>query len=87
MDTLIKRKEIAAGLTAQLRITNLMELNIGCVLQAVSQHRASLKNPPFSADDYLDCLLKQKLPETVARLTPFKLLFMILKKNSFHMLE
>jgi len=56
-------------------ITDLMELDIGCVLQAVSRHRASLKNPPFSANDYLDCLLKQKLPETVARLTPFKLLF------------
>lgn len=44
MDTRIKRKEIAAGLTAQLRITDLMELNIGCVLQAVSRHRASLKS-------------------------------------------
>ncbi|EJI86959.1 hypothetical protein AEST_05050 [Alishewanella aestuarii B11] len=52
-----------------------MELNIGAVLEAVRRHRASLKNPPFTAEEYLDCLLKQKLPETVTRLSPFKLLF------------
>lgn len=56
-------------------ITDLMELNIGCVLEAVRRHRTSLKNPPFTADQYLDCLLKQKLPETVTRLSPLKLLF------------
>lgn len=56
-------------------ITDLMELNIGSVLEAVRRHRASLKNPPFDPEQYLDCLLKQKLPETVTRLSPFKLLF------------
>ncbi|WP_423185345.1 PIN domain-containing protein [Alishewanella sp. d11] len=56
-------------------ITDLMELNVGAVLEAVRRHRASLKNPPFTAEQYLDCLLKQKLPETVTRLSPFKLLF------------
>lgn len=48
-------------------ITDLMELHIGAVLEAVRRHRASLKNPPFSSREYLDCLLKQRLPETVSR--------------------
>ncbi|UUN15086.1 PIN domain-containing protein [Idiomarina loihiensis] len=56
-------------------ITDLMELNIVAVIQAVRHHRASLKNPPFTATQYLDCLLKQKLPEAVSRLSEFKALF------------
>lgn len=55
-------------------ITDLMGLNISAVLEATRRHRASLKNPPFTAQDYLDCLLKQRLPETVSRLRPFELL-------------
>uniref|UniRef100_UPI0032DF5400 PIN domain-containing protein n=1 Tax=Azotobacter salinestris TaxID=69964 RepID=UPI0032DF5400 len=55
-------------------ITDLMELHIGAVLEAVRRHRASLKNPPFSSREYLDCLLKQRLPETVSRLRAFELL-------------
>jgi hypothetical protein len=56
-------------------VIDLIDLNVGCVLEAVQRHRGSLKKPPFSPDEYLDCLLKQRLPETVARLTPFKVLF------------
>lgn len=55
-------------------ITDLMGLNTSAVLEATRRHRASLKNPPFTAQDYLDCLLKQRLPETVSRLRPFELL-------------
>ncbi|WP_349618571.1 hypothetical protein [Azotobacter salinestris] len=55
-------------------ITDLMELHISAVLEAVRRHRASLKNPPFSSREYLDCLLKQRLPETVSRLRTFELL-------------
>lgn len=44
-------------------------------IQAVRHHRASLKNPPFTATQYLDCLLKQKLPEAVSQLSEFKALF------------
>lgn len=55
-------------------ITDLMALNISCVLQAVRRHRASLKSPPFSAREYLDCLLKQRLPQTVSQLRPLELL-------------
>lgn len=35
-------------------ITDLMELNVSSVLEAVRRHRTSLKKPPFSAPDYLD---------------------------------
>lgn len=55
-------------------ITDLMALNLSAVLQAVRRHRASLKNPPFSSREYLDCLLRQQLPKTVSRLRSFELL-------------
>ncbi|MEE8058498.1 MAG: PIN domain-containing protein [Pseudomonadales bacterium] len=52
-------------------IRELMESNISVVIEAVRQHRASLKNPPFSKSEYLDCLLKQQLPQTVSWLREF----------------
>ncbi len=55
-------------------ITDLMGLNISVVLEAARLHRASLKKPPFTLRDYLDCLLKQRLPETVSKLRSFELL-------------
>lgn len=51
-------------------IADLVDLNIAAVIEAARRHRTSLKNPPFTVDDYLDCLLKQRLPETVSRLRP-----------------
>lgn len=55
-------------------ISDLIELNIGTVLDAVRKHRAGLKNPSFSAGEYLDLLLKQRLPETVSKLRPLTLM-------------
>ncbi len=52
-------------------ITDLIGLNTGEVIQAARNHRNSLKNPPFTSDEYLDCLLKQELPRTVSRLRQF----------------
>ena len=51
-------------------ITSLSDLDITLVLEAARRQRASLKSPPFSADEFLDCLLRQQLPETVSRLRP-----------------
>jgi hypothetical protein len=48
-------------------IAHLIDLNPAWVLAAVARHRASLKNPPKSRDDYLDTLLQQGLPETVSQ--------------------
>jgi hypothetical protein len=49
-------------------IAHLIDLNPAWVLAAVERHRASLKSPPKSRDDYLDTLLQQGLPETVSQL-------------------
>ena len=46
-------------------IMDLMDLNIGKVIEAARNHRSSLKKTTFSADAYLDCLLKQQLPQSV----------------------
>ncbi|QZY93057.1 PIN domain-containing protein (plasmid) [Pantoea dispersa] len=51
-------------------ITDLTELDIAVVLDAARRQRASLKSPPFTPDEFLDCLLSQQLPETVSRLRP-----------------
>lgn len=55
-------------------ISDLLELNIGAAIDAVRKHRSGLKNPPFTADEYLDLLLKQRLPETVSKLRPLTLM-------------
>lgn len=43
-------------------------LNPARVLAAIAQCRRSLKNPPKTAEEYLDTLLQQGLPETVSQL-------------------
>jgi predicted nucleic acid-binding protein len=55
-------------------IADLWDLEKAAVLEAAQQQRASLKNPPHSARQYLDKLLQQKLPETVKLLSSFELL-------------
>lgn len=54
-------------------IMDLWDLHMGKVLAAVAEHRASLKNPPKSQDDYLATLLQQGLTNTVATLSDFRL--------------
>ncbi|CAG9184579.1 PIN domain-containing protein [Cupriavidus pampae] len=54
-------------------IMDLWDLHKGKVLAAVAEHRASLKNPPMSQDNYLATLLKQGLTNTVATLSEFKM--------------
>jgi predicted nucleic acid-binding protein len=53
-------------------ITNLIGLNAPKVIQAVRGQRAGLRNPPRTADELLDILLQQQLPETVRLLRRFK---------------
>ena len=52
-------------------ITQLLDLNAGAVCGAAKGHRASLKAPPKTVDEYLATLIKQHLPETVSRLREF----------------
>ena len=49
-------------------IVHLLDLNPGMALNFVTRCWKSLKNPPKTADEYLDILLRQGLPETVAGL-------------------
>jgi hypothetical protein len=49
-------------------IRHLIDLNSGTVCGAAREHRASLKNPRKSVDEYLDSLAAQELPLTVAAL-------------------
>lgn len=55
-------------------IVDLWNLDQSAVLEAARRQRASLKNPPHDAREYLDKLLQQKLPETVERLSSFAFL-------------
>lgn len=55
-------------------IADLWDLDKAAVLEAAQRQRASLKNPPHNARQYLDKLLQQKLPETVKLLTAFEFL-------------
>ncbi|MGP8292066.1 PIN domain-containing protein [Vreelandella zhanjiangensis] len=55
-------------------LTDMLALSPGSVIQAVQRHRKSLKNPPFTADEYLDLLLNQRLPEAVSQLRSFQIL-------------
>lgn len=52
-----------------------MGLQPALVCQAAAEHRASLKNPPKTQDEYLDTLLKQGLTQTVAELKKWKYAF------------
>lgn len=53
-------------------IVYLMNLDASVVIEATRRHRAELKNPPLSINEYFDCLLKQRLPKTVLRLRQFE---------------
>ncbi len=52
-------------------VTHLIDLAPGEVVAAARDQRAALRNPPFSVAEFLDCLARQRLPETVVRLRAF----------------
>lgn len=49
-------------------LSDMFELDSAACLLAAQRHRRSLKKPPFSTDEYLNCLLNQKLPLFVGNL-------------------
>jgi predicted nucleic acid-binding protein len=53
-------------------IFDLLDLHSARVCEAAANHRRSLKNPPKTADEYLDTLLKQGLTQTVGLLREWK---------------
>ena len=52
-------------------IRHLLDLDPFAVCEAVKCQRQSLKNPPMTATEFLDCLERQELPQTVALLREF----------------
>ncbi|KSQ21705.1 PIN domain-containing protein [Pseudomonas aeruginosa] len=54
-------------------IADIWDIDQAAVLQAAQCQRASLKNPPHTAQEYLDKMLQQQLPESVKLLTEFAL--------------
>ncbi|MEN2432794.1 PIN domain-containing protein [Comamonas sp. F1-6] len=53
---------------------DLMDLDLAAVLNAASKHRASLKNPKLTAQEYLDMLERQGLTQTCRKLAAYSLL-------------
>ncbi|MFO7907036.1 MAG: PIN domain-containing protein [Pirellulaceae bacterium] len=53
-------------------VTHLIDLVPAAVCAAAKRHRASLKNPPKTVDEYLAALANQRLPETVSRFREFE---------------
>jgi predicted nucleic acid-binding protein len=53
-------------------ISHLIDLSASAVVEAAKRHRASLRKPPKSAEEYLDALSRQELPETVRRLREYE---------------
>lgn len=47
-------------------ISHLLDLNASRVCFAAETHRARLRNPPKTVDEYLETLLRQGLPQTVS---------------------
>jgi predicted nucleic acid-binding protein len=52
-------------------ITHLLDTESISVCLAAKRHRQSLRKPPKTVAEYLDCLAAQQLPATVARLSQF----------------
>jgi hypothetical protein len=52
-----------------------LDLHPARVCESAANHRRSLKNPPKTADEYLDTLLKQGLTQAVGLLREWKAAF------------
>lgn len=50
-------------------IADQFDMDAANVIKAARNHRSSLKKPPFTPEAYLDCLMRQELPQTVNRLS------------------
>lgn len=55
-------------------ISDLLDLNLALVLNAVRKARSNLKTPRISVEEYLESLLKSGLPMTVKTLGMYKLM-------------
>ncbi len=61
--SILKNYQIEA-ITPDDFVLELIDINEKAVIQAANQQRNTLKNPPFTLEDYLQTLIKQGLVET-----------------------
>lgn len=54
-------------------LSDLYYIDASSILKAAQNHISSIKNPPFTVREYLNCLQKQKLPNFVSLLRPMSL--------------
>lgn len=52
-------------------VRHVLDLDTAVALSAVRNHRAGLRKPPKTVDEYIDTLSRQGLPETVTFLRPW----------------
>lgn len=52
-------------------LSDMMELNPSLVIQAAQNQRRSLKKPPLTPSEFLECLLRQRLPGFVSKLNTY----------------
>jgi predicted nucleic acid-binding protein len=65
------------GLTAihpDVFLADMFELDPSRAIFAAQRQRNSLKNPPMTAEEYLDSLQRQKLPTLVSKLRQFEMI-------------
>jgi predicted nucleic acid-binding protein len=53
-------------------LSDMFELDPSAAILAAQRQRRSLKNPPMTASEYLDCLQRQKLPTLVSHLRKYE---------------
>jgi hypothetical protein len=66
------RKYDVEALSPDCFIVGLIKVAPEQVCRAAREHRRSLKHPPKSAEEYLETLRRQSLPETVAALSQLR---------------
>jgi predicted nucleic acid-binding protein len=52
-------------------LSDMFEHNPSLAVLAAQRQRRSLRNPPMAVDEYLDCLLRQRLPGFVSKLKDY----------------
>ncbi len=53
-------------------LSDMFELNPSLAILAAQRQRGALRKPPFTVDEYLDCLMRQQLPSLASHLSNFK---------------
>ena len=53
-------------------LSDMFELDASACVEAAQKQRQSLKKPPMTTEEFLECLQKQKLPSFVSKLNSYK---------------